>query len=65
MEAMRIKVEACWGGHENHCFRLTLPDGRRESVRGNVWDRAAATEALNTFETLYGIPRRSVRFDVR
>jgi hypothetical protein len=26
-----IKVERCWGGHRFH-YRLTLPDGRRETI---------------------------------
>ena len=61
-----IKVESTWSGHKDeHGFRLTLPDGSRESVRGSEWNRRTATEALNLFERVYGIPRSTIRFEIR
>ena len=59
---MRIKVEACWAGNETYYFRLTLPCGARESIRGERWTRALASEALDKLEALYGVRRSSVRF---
>ena len=62
---MRIKVESCWNGGDRHYFRLTLPNGDRESITGYTWTRSTATEALDLLESLYGYIRRSIRFDVR
>jgi hypothetical protein len=59
---MIVKVEACWGGHENYSFRLTLPDGRRFSVTGHTWTRSTARYALNILEREYGAYRISVKF---
>lgn len=62
---MKVKVEACWGGHEIK-QRLTLPNGLRLITRHESWNRAAAREALDLIEieTHYSVPRRSIRFDV-
>lgn len=60
---MRIKVEACWGGNSRYYFRLTLPDGSRECLRGEVWSRALAREALDMLVSLYGLRRSNIRFD--
>jgi hypothetical protein len=62
---MRVHVEACWGGGSIHYFRLTLPDGRRERVRGERWDRATAATARDILQHLYHIKRHSIRFRVR
>lgn len=62
---MIIKAERCWGGGENFSFRLTMPCGARESVKGEEWTRAVAREALNIAEYVYGLKRRNVKFDVR
>lgn len=60
---MNVEVERCWGGNNRCYFRLTLPDGSRETVTGGSWwTRATATEALNLLEVLYGVQRRGVRF---
>ena len=59
---MRIQIERCWSGGDRFTFRLTLPDGAREYVRGEVWNQETATEALNLLERVYGLARRSVRF---
>jgi hypothetical protein len=67
---MKVKVESCWNGGDRHYFRLTFPCQNttvRESVacvKGTDWDREYATIALNLLEHVYGITRRSVRFDV-
>jgi hypothetical protein len=63
---MKVKVEACWSGGDNHYFRLTMPDGSRESVTPDepmIWSRKTATEALNVLESVYHVERRKVRFD--
>lgn len=60
---MRIKVEACWGGNTCYYFRLTLPDGSRECLRGEYWSRALAREALDKLVSLYGLRRSAIRFD--
>lgn len=60
---MRVKVEACWGGNTRYYFRLTLPDGSRECLRGEYWDRALASEALDLLVSLYGLRRSAIRFD--
>lgn len=48
---MRIKVETCCAG-ARYYFRLTLPDGSRECLRGEYWDRALAREALDMLVSL-------------
>ena len=59
---MKVTVNSCWGGHDFFSFRLTLPDGSRESVRGIRWDRSVATEALDLLEKVYGLKRTAIRF---
>lgn len=61
----RIKVESCWGGGERFSFRLTFPDGSRESISGDTWTRKTASQALDIAEHVYGYDRRNVRFEVR
>lgn len=66
---MKVKVEGCWSGGEKFSFRLTFKDrwGRwhREGVSGQDWTRKIASEALDILESLYNIPRRTVRFSHR
>lgn len=62
---MIVKVEACWSGGNKYTFRLTLPNGTRESVTGQTWTRALASEALDLLANVYGYNRRAVRFAVR
>ena len=57
-----IRVERCWNGGTRFSFRLTMPDGSRESVTGEEWTRKVAGEALNIAEHVYGYDRRNVRF---
>jgi hypothetical protein len=57
----KIKVERCWGGRDLY-FRLYLPNGEREFVRRDRWDRQAAKEALNLLEGVYGYERTAIRF---
>lgn len=59
---MKVKVEACWSGGKNYYFRLTLPDGSRESVPGESWTRKVASQALDLIESNYKVPRRKIRF---
>ena len=61
---MTIKVEACYGGNDHYTFRLTMPDGSRESIRGVKWTRKLASEALDIMVNVYGYNRRRIRFDV-
>lgn len=58
---MKVRVEHCWGGNRSY-FRLTLPNGERELLRGDTWTRKIASEALDIAERLYGANRNSVRF---
>lgn len=58
---MRIKVEACTAG-TRYYFRLTLPCGARECLRGDVWSRALAREALDMLVSQYGLRRSNIRF---
>lgn len=47
-------------------FRLTLPDGSRESIpnpEGDYWDRKTAKAALDLLETVCGLDRRRIRFE--
>ena len=62
---MKIKVEACWGGNDHYYFRLTLPDGSRESINAEKWTRATASLALDRIQRACGVPRKSVRFEHR
>ena len=62
---MIIHVEACWGGGERHYFRLTTPNGSRETIRGEVWNRKAASKALDLFENISRLKRSTIRFKVR
>jgi len=61
---MTVKVEACWGGGDNFYFRLTLPNGTREFVSGDTWNRSKASAARDLLENVYHIPRRNVRFAI-
>ena len=58
---MRIRVETCCAG-TRYYFRLTLPGGAREYLRGEAWSRALAREALDRLEALYGLRRSAIRF---
>lgn len=58
---MRVRVEGTYGSHFR--FRITLPDGRRFSLRGMDWTRALSTEALDIIQRLVNIRRRNVRFE--
>jgi len=60
---MKVKVETCWNGGDNYSQRLTLPDGRRYSVRGD-WTAEVKREARRILEVETGIPATSFRFDV-
>ena len=63
---MTVRVERCGIGQKSH-FRLTLADGSREFVsnpREELWSRSHATEALDLISQVYGVERRSIRFDV-
>ena len=63
---MKIRVERCSGGQKSY-FQLTLPCGSREFVSNpheGWWSRSHATDALNLLTRLYGVNRRSIRFDV-
>lgn len=75
---MRVKVQECWGGNDRFYFRLLIPSygryipGQRfawghstpyvERISGERWNRRTASEALSLLESVYGIPRRVVRF---
>ena len=59
---MIVKVEQCYCGHNKFQFRLTLPDGRRFTVPGDVWKKSTARYALNILEREYGAYRISVKF---
>ena len=58
-----VRVEGATAGSRWY-FRLTMPDGSRESVPGDVWNRKTASAALDLLESVYGFDRRRVRFDV-
>jgi len=64
---MKIKVERCWGGNDNHYVRTTMPDGTRAQFKYHYgeesWTRALASEILDYYEYHYGINRKSIRFD--
>lgn len=59
---MIVKVEGEYCGHDRFRFRLTLPNGKRESVPGREWTRAVAADALTVLERVYGYSRRNIRF---
>ena len=61
---MTIKVEGCWNGGSKYSFRLTMPDGSRESIMGEDWTRKLASRALDIAEHVYGFNRRKIRFRV-
>lgn len=60
---MNVYVEACWNGGDSYSQRLTLPDGRRYSVRGD-WTNATKREARRILEVETGKPAASFRFTV-
>jgi len=59
---MKIDVEKCWGGNGNYSFRMTTPDGRRFSLRGEDWTRSLASDARNLLAYETGRDRSSFRF---
>jgi hypothetical protein len=54
---MKIKVESCWSGGDNYSFRLSLPDGRRYSVRGDDFSGDVRREAKRILECETGETR--------
>lgn len=61
---MTILVDRCSDG----TFRLTDPQGRRESISnelGDRWDRDFASQALDLYQHVYHYKRRGIRFCVR
>lgn len=58
---MRVRVEGTYGSHFR--FRLTLPDGRRFSLRGMDWTRALATEARDIIQCTVPVRRCNIRFE--
>jgi hypothetical protein len=61
---MRVKVERCFNGNRDvYTYRMTLPDGRRESIRGEQWSRSLASEAKDRLSSLYHVNRDAIRFD--
>ena len=62
---MRVSVELEWAGGDKYYFRLTLPDGRRYRVRGEVWNREASSAARDLLAAETGEERSSFRFDVK
>jgi hypothetical protein len=66
---MLIKVTRCWNGKRT-IFTLTTSRNEQELICAlddaggpEEWTRERATQALDTFETLYGYKRRNIRFD--
>jgi len=59
---MKIKVENCWSGNNNYYFRLTMPDGKRETIKSDSWDRITASRALDLLSSVYGFKRANIRF---
>lgn len=64
MERVIVKVESAWAGKKIYQL-LTLPDGSRERIESETWNRTAAREALDLLQFVYGFDRRAVRFDVK
>ena len=67
MQTMKIYIEHCYGG--GFYWRLNCPGGMQERIadhdgRGQ-WTRAMACAALDILENLYGLNRKSVRFEIR
>ena len=63
---MKIKIEHCYGS--GFYWLLNCPGGMRERIadkdgRGK-WTRAMARAALDILENLYGLKRKSVRFEI-
>ena len=58
---MKVRVEGTYGSHFR--FRITLPDGRRFSLRGMDWTRKMAREALDTIQLIMDVRRRNIRFE--
>lgn len=57
---MKIKVEGVCGSKLG--YRMTDPQGRRETVSGVLWTRTLAKKALDIWENVYGYKRRNIRF---
>ena len=63
---MKIRIEHCFGS--GFYWRMNCPNGMREIIadkdgRGK-WTRAMASMALDILENLYGLKRKSVRFEI-
>ena len=59
---MKIRVEGCYAGH--FYYRITLPDGRRERVEADTWNRSVASSVLTLLSAVYGLKRKNIRFSV-
>lgn len=62
---MKVKVEACWSGHDRWHFRCTLPNGDRFNVGHNSdsddWRREYATEMRDYIVNHYDVKRDSIK----
>ena len=61
---MRVKVERIWPGDK---WQLSFAHNGREAheyVRAEQWTRKQSTEALNLLESVYGVNRRNIKFDI-
>lgn len=59
---MKIKVESCWSGNSNFCFRVTSKAGYfRIPAKEGRWTRKVAKDILNYLENM-GFRRRNIRF---
>lgn len=62
---MKVIVTPCCNGYRWY-FRLLWTDSRGDhwqNIAGEEWTRKVASEALDVLEHVYGLDRKSVRFD--
>ena len=61
-----VTVTRCWGGQEPYFLvgYNSIGNGFISAcrIRRDVWDRKAASEALDVLESVYGLTRSQVRF---
>lgn len=60
---MKINVEFCNGGNNKFYFRLIFKNGKREFVNSESWNRKTASKALDLLQNVYGLKRKSIKFN--
>lgn len=57
-----IKVERCFPGNR---WRMTTPNGNRETLHAEKWTKRESSRALDLFENVYHYRRKDIHFEIK